>query len=434
MGSKKLKAVVVRGTQRPPTADPETLREMGRWMRDHYMETGSASFATVGTVRMVRVNNGVGGLPTRNFQQGQFEDYEELSAETMLDTITTGRDTCYGCPIRCKWIVETKDEKYPTDPEYGGPEYETVGALGSVCGIGNRNAVARGSQLCNAYGLDSIGAGMTIAFAMECYEREIIGPEQTGGIELRFGNADAMLTLLEKIARREGFGAVLAEGSLRAAKQIGPEAVQYAMQIKGQEIAMHDPRVKYGHGLGIATSPTGADHMHSVHDSGYQTEGGIAGLQPFGILEPLPYDDISLEKARMVRYAMMWRATYNLTGICFFHPWSPAQTRDLIAAATGWNTSVMELWRAGERAYDMARAFNAREGFGPEQDKLPKRFFEAFTEGPIAGKTIGEDAFEAAMSAMYGMMGWDPSTAAPTRAKLEDLDLGWVADLLDEAE
>lgn len=431
MGSKRLKAVAVRGSQRPPTSDPETLREMGRWMRDHYMETGAAAFATVGTVRMVRVNQGVGGLPTRNFQEGQFEDFEKLSAETILDTITTGRDTCYGCPIRCKWIVETKDAKYPTDPEYGGPEYETVGALGTVCGISDANAVARGSQLCNAYGLDSIGAGMTIAFAMECYEREIIGPEQTDGIELRFGNADAMLAMLEKIAHREGFGAVLAEGSRLAAEKIGPEAAPYAMQIKGQEIAMHDPRVKYGHGLGIAASPTGADHMHSVHDSGYQTDAGIADLKPFGILEPLPYDDLSLAKARMVRYAMMWRTTYNLTGICMFQPWTTAQTRDLITAVTGWNTSVMELWRAGERAYNLARAFNAREGFGPEQDKLPKRFFEAFREGPIAGKTFDEETFKSAMAAMYAMAGWDPETAAPTRAKLEDLDIGWVADLLE---
>ena len=133
---------------------------------------------------------------------------------------------------------------------------------------------------------------------------------------------------------------------------------------------MHDPRIKYGHGLGLAVSPTGADHMHSVHDSGYQDAGGIGALMPLGYLDPLPYDDLSVDKARMVRYAMMWRVTYNLTGICYFHFYTPQQVADLIGAVTGWNTSVQELWLAAERAYDMARAFNAREGIGPEEDTL----------------------------------------------------------------
>ncbi len=431
MGSKRLKAIAVRGSQRPPVADQEKIREMGRWFAQNYKETGSAVFSTLGTMRMVRVNQGVGGLPTRNFQEGQFEGFEAISSETMSDTITVNRDTCYGCPVRCKWVVQVNSDEYTVDPKYGGPEYETAGSMGSMCGIDDLEAIAYANQLCNANGLDTIGTGSTVAFAMECYERGILGPEDTDGLELTFGNPEALIETIKKIIKRKGLGDILAEGSRRAAEQIGGEAPDYSMSIKGQEVAMHDPRVKYGHGLGIAVSPTGADHMHSVHDSGYQTEEGIVDLKPLGVLDPLPFDDISTDKVRMVRQAMMWRVTYNLTGICYFHAWTPQQTKELINAATGWNTSVLEIWLAGERAYDMARAFNAREGFGPQDDALPERLMKALPEGPVAGQVYSEKEFAHALKTFYAMMGWDPDTAAPTREKLEALDIGWVADLLE---
>ena len=433
MGSKKLKAVAVRGSQRPPVADPAKVSELSKWFRTNYKDTGSAAFATVGTNRMVRVLQSVGGLPTRNFQEGQFEGFENITSEAILENITVARDTCFGCPVRCKWVVEVDDEKHPVDRKYGGPEYETTCSMGAFCGIDDLKTIAYANQLCNAYGLDTIGTGVTIAFAMECYERGLIGPEDTDGLDLRFGDSEALIEMIERIARRKGFGGVLAEGSRRAAQQIGGEAINYAMQIKGQEIAMHDPRVKYGHGLGIALSPTGADHMHSVHDSAYQTDGGIAGLKPLGILAPLPFDDLSLDKVRMVRQAMMWRVTYNLTGICYFHFWTPQQVSDMIAAITGWNTSVMEIWLAGERAYDMARAFNAREGFGPEDDVLPSRLMQPLSEGPMAGEVYSKEEFIWARDKFYELMVWDQETACPTRAKLEDLGIGWVADLLDKA-
>lgn len=430
LGAKRLKAVAVRGAQRPPAADPDKVREMGRWFREHYQETGSAVFSTLGTMRMVRVNQEAGGLPTRNFQQGVFEGFEAISCETYQEKIVVGRDTCYGCPIRCKWVVRVDNERYQVDPKYGGPEYETAGSLGSCCGIDDIEAVAYGNQLCNANGLDTIGVGVAISFAMECFERGLIGLEETGGVELRFGNAEAMLTMIKQIVAREGFGRLLGEGSRRAAEAIGGEAPRYAIQIKGQEVAMHDPRVKYGHGVGISASPTGADHMHSVHDSGYQTVGGIRDLMPLGVLEPLPFHDLSVAKMRMVRRGMLWRTQCNLTGLCMFQAWTPAQVTELLTAITGWNTSVMEIWQAAERAYNMARAFNAREGFRPEDDLIHPRFTEPLPAGAVAGKTFSMDQFKAAMQEFYLLMGWDPTTGAPTHAKLEDLDVAWVADLI----
>lgn len=430
MGAKKLKAVAVRGTQRPTTADPDKVREMGRWFRDNYRETNSVVFATVGTPRMIRVNNELGGLPTRNFQQGVFEGFEAISLESMQAKMVKGRDTCYGCPVRCKWVVEVDSERFKVNPRYGGPEYEALGSLGSCCGVDDLEAIAYANQLCNANGLDTISTGVTIAFAMECFERGIIGPKETGGLSLRFGNADAMIAMIKQIIAREGLGKLLGEGSKRAAEALGGDAIRYAMQIKGQEIAMHDPRVKYGHGIGISTSPTGADHMNSVHDNGYQTDGGIHELKPLGVLEPLPFDDLSTQKMQMVRRAMMWRIQGNLTGVCMFLAWTPQQMAELISAVTGWNTSVMEIHNACERAYDMARAFNAREGFGPQDDMIHPRFTEPLPEGPVAGKTFSMEQFQTAMRNFYRLMSWDLETGAPTRAKLEDLDIAWVADLI----
>lgn len=432
MGSKKLKAIAVRGSRRPPAANEEKVSELAKWFRDNYKNTGSAVFTTLGTMRMIRVNNGLGGLPTRNFQEGVFEGFEKVSAEAQLEKYTVARDTCYGCPIRCKWVVEVKDEKYPVDRKYGGPEYETAGSFGPCCGVDDLRAINYASQLCNSLGLDSIGTGVTISFAMECFERGLIGLQDTDGLELRFGNADAMIEMIRRIARREGFGDLLAEGSKRAAQRIGKGSIAYAVQIKGQEVAMHDPRVKYGHGLGISVSPTGADHMHSVHDSGYGTKGGIAELEPLGILDPLPPTDISTDKVRMVRYAMMWRVLHNLTGTCMFQAWTPQQRVEMVAAVTGWETSVLELWLAAERAYDMARAFNVREGLGPEDDLIHPRFTQGVPAGPVAGKAFTMEQFEIALRKFYAMMGWDPATAAPTRARLEDLGVGWVADLLEK--
>jgi aldehyde:ferredoxin oxidoreductase len=415
---------------RPPAAHPDKVNEMAKWFRDNYKDTGSAVFSTLATMRMVRGNNGAGGLPTRNFQDGVFDGFEKISAETQLAAYTVARDTCFGCPIRCKWVVEVNDDDYKVDRKYGGPEYETTAAFGSCCGIDDLRATNMANQICNAMGLDTIGAGVTIAFAMECYERGLIGPQDTGGLELRFGNAQAMLEMLRRLAAREGLGDLLAEGSRRAALKIGHNSIQFAMQQKGQEVAMHDPRVKYGHGIGIAVSPTGADHMHNVHDSGYQTKGGIAELEPLGVIDPLPFNDLSREKARMVRYGTLWRTLNNLTGICMFQSWTPEQKKDLLAAVTGWDTSVMELFLDAERAYDMARAFNAREGFGRDDDQLHPRFLAPMTAGPVAGKSPTPEQYDAALSAFYGMMGWDSQSAAPTRAKLEDLGVAWVADLL----
>ncbi len=431
MGSKNLRAIAVRGREPLPIADPEGLRVISRWLLENYMDR-AGGLHDDGTAGGVEYLNKKGGLPTRNFQAGSFEAAEAIAGSTMTDTILVGRKGCFSCAIRCKRRVAA-EEPYKVDPTYGGPEYETVAALGSNCGIGDLVAIAKGNELCNAYGLDTISTGSAIAFAMECFERGLLTGKDTDGLELTFGHAPAMIEMVERIARREGLGDTLAEGVKRAAEMTGPEAQRYALQAKGQEIPMHEPRWKQGLGVGYALSPTGADHCHNLHDSIYTKENrALREIRALGILEPLPVDDLSPAKVRLLLYVTDWQILANSLGLCAFLPYDFHQLRDMTNAVTGWNTSLWELLKVGERGHALARAFNAREGLTPEDDRLPRRFFSPLgADTPaLEGVAIEEERFKAALITYYGMAGWDPATGIPTRERLEELDIGWVAEEL----
>lgn len=429
MGSKNLKAVVVRGTGRVELADRDQVRQVADWLRDNFKETWALGLHENGTDNGLLHLSQAGGLPTRNFQQGSFEEANSLTGQTMTDTILVGRDTCFACPITCKRKVRVTG-RYEVDPVYGGPEYETAAALGSCCGIDDLEAVAYGNQLCNAYGLDTISTGVTIAWAMECFERGLLTEKDTGGLELRFGNVQAMTNLIEQIAHRQGFGDLLAEGSLRAAKRIGRETERYAMQVKGQEFPMHEPRIKFAHDLGYATSPTGADHMHNIHDDSYASEGGIQGVRSLGILEPMPFDYLGPEKVRLAKYHIDWQVFWNCLGLCMFMPYSREQMRDIVQGVTGWDSSIFELMKAGERALALARAFNYREGFTAQDDVAHWRFSTPFESGPKQGTKVPAEDIAQALDLYYEMRGWDKETGAPTTGKLHELGIGWVAELL----
>ncbi|MGQ9683880.1 MAG: aldehyde ferredoxin oxidoreductase family protein [Anaerolineae bacterium] len=432
MGSKNLKALAVRGSGKLPLADAEALRSLNRYFSEHWPHTWGPDLHDKGTSAGVPGQNACGGLPTHNFQQGTFAGFEDITGERMRDTILIERDTCYACPVRCKRVVQVREGPFPVDPVYGGPEYETIGALGSTCGVSDLAAVARANQLCNAYGLDTISTGVSIAWAMECSERGLLTPEDTGGAVLRFGDAAAMVRLVEQIGVREGFGRLLGEGSRRAARTIGRGTEAYAMQAKGLEVPMHEPRVKYALGLAYALSPTGADHNHAFHDSDYTNDEGIAGVRPFGILQPLPYDDMSPAKMRLAKVEIHWATANNVLGLCGFvySMYERPKIAEMLQAVTGWQTSLYEVLQAGERAYNMARAFNAREGFTADDDRIPHRYFEGFVEGPSAGNRLDPEAFAQARELMYAMMGWEERSGAPAAWKLHELGIGWVADLL----
>jgi len=431
MGSKNLRAIAVRGRKPLPIADPEGLRAISRWLLENYMNL-AGGLHDDGTAGGVEYLNKKGGLPTRNFQAGSFEAAEAIAGSTITDTILVGRKGCFSCAIRCKRRVAA-EEPYKVDPIYGGPEYETIAALGSNCGVSDLVAIAKGNELCNAYGLDTISTGSAIAFAMECYEKGLLTHKDADGLELAFSNAPAMIEMVGRIARREGLGDLLAEGVKRAAERMGPEAQRYALQVKGQEIPMHEPRWKQGLGVGYALSPTGADHCHNLHDSIYTKENrALREIRALGILEPLPVDDLSPAKVRLLLYVTNWQILTNSLGLCLFLPYDYHQVRDLVNAVTGWNTSLWELLKVGERGHALARAFNVREGLTPEGDRLPRRFFEPLGADTPAlnGVAIEEEGFKKALITYYRMAGWDPATGIPARGKLEELDIGWVAEEL----
>jgi len=433
MGSKNLKAIAVRGKgERIKVSNPSKLRELSRWLNQNMKNLRFASnLHNYGTGASMDALVASGNLPIRNFRDGLFANPMNLDARTIKETISVGMDGCYACPIRCKKIVKV-DEPWKVDPIYGGPEYEALAALGSNCGIDDLKAVAKANEICNRYSLDVISTGVTIAFAMECYENGILTKEDTGGLELKFGNADAMVRMVEKIARREGIGDVLAEGVKRASEIIGKGSEKYAMHVKGLEIPMHEPRLKRALGLGYAVSPTGADHMHNMHDTGLVSAGPMLdSLSSLGILEPMPLEDLGPRKVRAFIYYVDWRVLDNSLLICDFLPWDFDQKTEIVKAVTGWKTSTWDLMKTAERIITMARIFNLREGFTKNDDWLPERFFNPKRNGPLSDTSISSEALKNAIELYYGMMGWDKN-GVPTRAKLEELDIGWAYDYLKE--
>jgi aldehyde:ferredoxin oxidoreductase len=427
MGSKKLRAIACRGSGKPEIADPEKIKKWARWQAEQIKVEGSAAHVLHdhGTDGFLMGQQVSGGLPTRNFIDGAFEGAEAIDGVTMTNTILKSGDTCYACPVRCKRVIETHDE-WGVDPLYGGPEYETAGAFGSMCGVDNLPAVCKANEHCNAYGLDTIEVGCTIAWAMECFEKGILTLEDTGGMDLHFGNAKAIVDLTEQIALRQGFGAVLAEGSYRAAEKIGPAAMACVVHAKKQEVPMHDPRVKHALDIGYAISPTGADHVHNIHDTGFHTMDGIAGLRAFGIHNTSPYNELSPTKVRMTKRWINNRIFYNCVGLCNFMSYSSTAQVELVAAATGWDFSMFEMLEIGERCLAMARVFNYRAGLTAKDDVPPRRFSEPTGNGPAQGRFVPKDQLDAALSLYYDMMGWDHETGAPVAWKLYDLGLDWL--------
>jgi len=439
MGSKNLKAIAVRG--KSPyirgVRDPKPVAELGkalaRRVKDHPL---AWDLQTKGTTGLVDVLNAAGMLPTRNFREGVFEGAGRINWPSYEKEIFSGRRTCYSCSIRCKREVRVTG-RHAVNSAYGGPEYETLDGFGGNCGIDDLQAIARANELCNRYVIDTISTSATIAFAMECFERGLIGPADTGGIELRFGNVDAMLRTIELIGRREGFGAILAEGSRRAAELIGGDAPRYAVHVKGEELPMHDPRGKVGVGLGYAIGETGADHLYATHDTMLVNpdSASFKAAVPLGV-EALPARELGERKARNYAILENWASFGKVTGMCFFGPAPRSfiavdEIVQLVRAVTGWDVGLDDLLRIGERATNLARAFNVLHGFSRKDDVLPKRLFEPLPCGPLEGVAISKPEFERTMDALYGLKGWDPVTAAPTRGRLRELGVEWVADLLE---
>jgi len=445
MGSKNLKAVVVRGTQKPSLADKAGLNELARWGALHFPESDVAGLGKYGTANVMATQQVTGGLPTYNFNSSGFDQWDAISGTTMYDTILRGadqdkqdrygRETCYSCTVRCKRVVEIKEGPFQAGPQYGGPEFETTATFGSYCGVGNLAAIATCNQLCNQYGMDTISCGATIAWAMECFEEGRLTLKDTGGIELRYGDAEAMVKLTEMIAKREGFGNILAEGSAHAAAIIGRGTDEFLITTKNQETPAHMPHVKPSLSVIYAVNPFGSDHQSSQHDSSYKAY--PERMAQLGLTSPQPKGALNAE---MVRYAMITQRLYSVLdsiNICQFvfgpgwQLYGPDHLVQATQAVTGWDVTLDELMQVGERRLNLLRAFNVREGIGREADTLPKKFFNhPLQGGKSEGQTLDYDRWREAIDTYYEMCGWDVQTGYPTREKLESLGLDWVAEML----
>lgn len=433
MGAKKLKAIAVNGKTRPGVVDKAAVMDSARWMRDNY-ETSLGTMQEMGTARAVSILNSAGGLPTRNFQTGSFEGHETLTGRYMTDTILVDRESCYACPVHCKRVVEVDEDGLAVSRQYGGPEYETLGAFGSDCGISDIKVVAKANEICDRNTIDTISAGMMVSGAMECAERGLLSADLIEGLDLRFGSAQGMLGLLEQIINREGLGDILAEGPARVAQELGEETASYFLHVKGQPLPLHEPRWKVGMGLGYALSPTGADHMHNIHDPFYADEESpaFAEARNMGILDPVDTFELSPAKARLYVYMTLNNSVNNNLSLCSFMPYNLDMMVDQVKAVTGWNVSNWELLKAAERTLNLARAFNAREGFTAADDILPDRLFEPLQGGTLEGKKLDRHQFFETRDITYDMLGWDQQTGAPKRWKLYELGLDWVVEDLEK--
>ena len=435
MGSKNLKALAVRGTQGIELANKDEVMELNRWVAKEGMDIPvAARLHESGTWSATRGNQEAGALPTKNWHKSQFDGVDDIDDESWQESYAKEGRGCFACPIRCKRVVEVDEDDIQVDPAYGGPEYETVGAIGSLLEVDSKKVIAKANELCNKYTIDTISTGMSIAFAMDCYENDLLSREDCDGLELEFGNEDVVLPMIKKIANREGIGDLLAEGTMVAAQKIGQGAEKYVHHVKGQEAPMHDPRVKTGVGMQYALSNYGADHMKAPHDTDFAREDsyGLQSLKPIGLYDTVDPLAIDSEKVRLFYNLELYWTLIDITGCCCFGyvpsgPVSIEKMLDLIKAVTGEYISLRELMDAAERSIDMARVFNNKIGFTPEDDKLPDKFFENFADGPHEGEgAIDKEDFREAVELYYEMMGWDPKTAKPKKAKLVKMGIDWI--------
>ena len=428
MGSKNLKAIAIRGAEPVRIASEEKYKIARSALLKAFKESPILypEFSQHGTPMVVEVTGAMGILSAKNWSAtGEFVP-EGLSLEKQT-TRKIGKEFCHDCPVGCSQMKVAR-----TGPYAGilseGPDFETIYAFGSNNGIGEIDPVIAADRLADELGLDSVSSGVTIGFAMECFEKGILTLKDTDGIDLRFGNDDAMMKVLRKMAFRDGIGDLLADGSLAAARKIGKGTEKFAMHVKGLEPAAYDVRGAKAHGLNYATAYTGADHCK-----------GYAFQEIFGVPVPYQVDRFAIEgKGKLT----MWNqdiqgVTCDCATMCKFLldmavPAIACQnTAALMEAITALSFTPDDVMKVGERLTNLARAFNVREGFTRADDYLPERLMtEPLKAGASKGQLITREDMDKMLDEYYAERGWDVKTGMPTRAKLTELGLSYAADAL----
>lgn len=416
MGSKNLKAIAVFGDEKIHVADETSLRTRLREIAKH-MREDTQVLGNWGTSNGLVVCEMIGDLPIRNWAQGKWPvGAEKICGQTMAKTILTKRYHCGKCVIGCGRTVQLKEGKW-AGPEIGGPEYESLGMLGSNCLVDDLEAIAKANELCNRYGIDTISAGSAVAFAMEAFERGIIGPSDTDGLDLRWGSGDALVTLVKMIGERRGIGHLLGEGTRRAAEVLGKNAIEFAVHVKGLAFPAHDPRAKFSNALAYATSNRGACHLQAFS---YEFENGIA-MPEIGIPETL--DRFGVEgKGKLVFVTQNLMSMFDSLKCCKFVIFGGLTVRPLVDClnyVTGWDFDIDEFMKAGERIFNLKRLYNVRCGISRKDDTLPERILTLMREGGAEGKL---PPLGVMLNEYYKCRGWD-EFGIPTREKVKELGL-----------
>jgi aldehyde:ferredoxin oxidoreductase len=425
MASKQLKAVAVRGSGSITVADITRLGELGARLDEKIVRHAEYNVrARLGTTRLVTSLDRIGALPTRHFQSGHFDAADAVSGEAIETLYKTKSKACFACNIPCSRFLVIDDPRFP-GLRFEGPEYEPLAGFTARVGVGDLPLALKCVELANRYGLDAISLSEVISWAMECYQRGLLSREDTGGLDLTWGNGEAVLTLIHQVAYREGLGDQLADGVRRAAERLGRGSERFAMHSKGLEMFQADVRTIKAYGLANAVSSRGADHLRAEPWFEFSND-PEEGIRRFGI----PETAFRLEhkgKGLVVKHFEEMAAIADATGVCKntynnMEVLSWEDTAELLQAATGWTLTGEDVRTTGERIVNLERMFNAREGIGRKDDTLPWRFLnEPLPEGhPSAGAVV---ELEPMLDEYYRARGWDVATGLPTEDKLNELGL-----------
>jgi aldehyde:ferredoxin oxidoreductase len=426
MACKNLKAVAVRGTGSFPVADLSRFKEIIECLDGIIFDHPEYEIRyRLGTTKLIRALDGIGGLPTRHFQRGRFEHADAVSGEAIEALYKVKSKACFACTIPCSRFLVVDDPRFP-DLRLEGPEFEPLAGFTARVGNGDLALGLKCVDLANRYGLDAITLSEVIAWAMECYQCGLISREEADGLDLTWGCGETILALIHKVARREGFGDLLADGVRRAAKRLGRGSEEIALHGKGLELFQADVRSIKAYGLGNAVSSRGADHLRSEPWFEFSND-PEEGIRRYGI----PETAFRLEykgKGLVVKHFEEMAAISDATGVCKntynnmeVLDWEG--TAELLQAATGWDVDGEEVRQIGERIVNLERLFIAREGITRRDDTLPRRFLEEPLpegSGPSTGSLL---ELEPMLDEYYRARGWDVATGWPTKEKLQELGL-----------
>lgn len=419
-GSKNLKAVAVRGTHDVSVADPGKLQEFCKDLYERAKGPATSKYRGLGTPANILVLNAQGAMPTRNYQSASFEGVETVSGEYLNEHFVTKIQGCSACPCRCEHIAEVREG--PFKGAISRVEYEPTMAFGPYCGVSDLSAVIKAIEYCNLYGTDAIGTGIVIGFAMECYMKKLISKEDTGGLELEFGNGAAMVEMVKKIALQEDIGALLAEGVKRASQKIGLGSEHFAMHIKGLEMTGYDARSLKTAALGYAVSRRGADHQRNG-SYGWDLSGKVDRFKAEPGRGKLVMGDEDLycviDSMIICKFTRtIWKVYDDIAKV--------------YSLVTGIPMTAGDMEKAGERMSNLARLFNIREGLTRKDDSLPERIMiDPIPSGIAKGSVTTQQDLDIMLDGYYEARGWTPM-GVPKKTKLDELGLGSYAEIIEK--